>query len=188
MSQGHFSSPSDVILITLYTFIINADLQPHEDGPAFRPLVATISLGSHTVLDIHHYLSSTSPSPPMIATPTEDLADCRGRPIAAIPLAHLLVMPRSLLVLSSSLYTSHLHGISANVSDTVVKASPDADKGEVVVANQDLIGDSSVLDAIRDEGRWTQERATRTSLTFRRAEKVLKGGVFALAQRGLRRT
>lgn len=166
----------------------DAKKQPHEDGGAFRPLVATISLGSHCVLDIHHYLSTTSPSPPMVASAPDDSPEGReGRPIAAVPLANLLVMPRSLLILSSSLYTSHLHGIAARSSDTVVADPLERKDDEVVIANRDQLGDASVLDNLREEGRWTGERGTRTSLTFRHAEKVLKGGMFALAQKGLRR-
>jgi len=125
----------------------------------------------------------------MVATvlDTAALPGTEGRPIAAIPLAHLLLMPRSLLVLSSSLYVSHLHGISANTRDTVVLDVEKAKEGDVVVANKDLIGDSEVIDRLTEEGRWSKDRETRTSLTFRRAEKVLKGGAFAMAMGGLRR-
>lgn len=125
----------------------------------------------------------------MVATvlDTAALPGTEGRPIAAVPLAHLLLMPRSLLVLSSSLYVSHLHGISANTRDTVVLDVEKAKEGDVVVANKDLIGDSEVIDCLTEEGRWSKDRETRTSLTFRRAEKVLKGGAFAMAMGGLRR-
>jgi hypothetical protein len=30
--------------------------QPHEDGPLFHPVVSTISLGSHTVLDFYDHI------------------------------------------------------------------------------------------------------------------------------------
>ncbi|KAL7423580.1 hypothetical protein Q5752_001160 [Cryptotrichosporon argae] len=158
-------------------------ISPHEDGPAFFPLVATLSLGSHTVVDIHHYVSD-DPSPPMTARPPEVAdAPARGRPIAAVPLAHLLVMPRSLLLLSSSLYTSHLHGISPTTSDTVAGAPRE---GATVVANARQLGDAKVVSAIQGEG-WTKSRWTRTSLTFRRTERVLKGGPFSLAGGSVRR-
>ncbi|EIW65472.1 hypothetical protein TREMEDRAFT_57997 [Tremella mesenterica DSM 1558] len=166
-------------------------ISPHEDGPAFRPLVVTLSLGSHTVLDLHQYLSYTSPSPPMTATPSSDLQDStEGRPIAAVPFAHVLLMPRSLLVLSSSLYASHLHGISARTEDFVSSSSSPVSasaSGGVVIANADLIGDPEVGDALRDAGSWRGIRGTRTSLTFRHAEKVLKGGALGLIHGALRR-
>ena len=112
-----------------------------------------------------------------------------GRPIAAIPLAHLLLMPRSLLVLSSSLYASHLHGIAERSTDVVV-AEPsqvEAAPNSVVVANSGLIGDATIADALKDSGKWEAFREVRTSLTFRHANKVLKGGALALAHGGLRR-
>ncbi|ORX34525.1 hypothetical protein BD324DRAFT_156655 [Kockovaella imperatae] len=172
-------------------------ISPHEDGPAFRPLVATLSLGSHTVLDIHQYLSTTTPSPPMVATLASSTDTSAGRPIAAIPLAHLLLLPRSLLILSSSLYTSHLHGIAARMSDSVLSRplpsaslQPDSmDDPPVIISNADLLGDPDIMDRLRaDTSSWKAERGVRTSLTFRHANKVLKGGAFAMAQGALRRT
>ena len=114
-----------------------------------------------------------------------------GRPIAAIPLAHLLLLPRSLLILSGSLYASHLHGISARSTDVVVPRhrgpkDTDEEAGGVVISNAELLGDYKVIDALRS-GQWTSERGVRTSLTFRHANKVMKGGAFAMAQGALRR-
>lgn len=210
-----FTSSNDSILPT------PADAQPHEDGPAFRPLVATLSLGAPTILDFYHYVSPTAPSPPMIAT-TEDNS---GRSIAAVPLGHVLLMPRSLFILTGSLYSSHLHGIEARERDSFIAPRRDASGAAIadaappagtksdtdeatpadgeapapvseplppstakakaeatVVANASLIG----LDALPRDA-YEYERATRVSLTFRHANKVLKGGAFAMAVGGLRR-
>lgn len=191
-----------------------ANLQPHQDGPAFRPLVATLSLGAPTILDLYHYVSPSEPSPPMIASPDAE----SGRSIAAVPLGHVLLMPRSLFIFSGSLYSSHLHGIEARERDSFIaparggpevageqgseaadgaapapskEASTDATlppstakaKAEAsVVANASLLG----LDALPRDA-FTYERGTRVSLTFRHANKVLKGGAFAMAAGGLRR-
>lgn len=200
-----------------------AHTQPHQDGPAFRPLVATLSLGAPTILDLHHYVSPSEPSPPMVAAPEAE----SGRSIAAVPLGHVLLMPRSLFILSGSLYSSHLHGIEARERDSFI-APPRAEEagadeqtgtegvGEPVeaagattpatgdgasagggalppstakakaeasvVANASLLG----LDALPRDA-FTYERGTRVSLTFRHANKVLKGGAFAMAAGGLRR-
>ncbi|WRT64928.1 uncharacterized protein IL334_001868 [Kwoniella shivajii] len=175
-------------------------ISPHEDGPAFHPLVATLSLGSHTVLDLHHYLNPTSPSPPMISSSPSLTEGEMGKSIAAIPLGHLLLMPRSLLVLSSTLYTSHLHAISSRHKDIIVPRSlstpttnPNGaqssgidEEGAVTIANAELLGDAEVIDALR-EGKWIGERGIRTSLTFRRAEKVLKGGALGVLGNALKR-
>ncbi|WWC87057.1 uncharacterized protein L201_001942 [Kwoniella dendrophila CBS 6074] len=170
-------------------------ISPHEDGPAFHPLVATLSLGSHTILDLHHYINPTSPSPPMVSMPSEDDEGEGGKTIAAITLAHLLLLPRSLLILSSSLYTSHLHSISSREKDVIISnppISPPQDEQEskiegVQIANTELIGDSDIIDKLRTEGKWIGERGTRISLTFRRAEKVLKGGALGALGGALRR-
>lgn len=142
--------------------------------------MATLSLGSHIVLDIHHYASTVSPSPPMTATISDDPTP---RVIAASPLAHLLVMPRSLLVLSSSLYTSHLHGIRGKEKDEV--HAGEEGKGDRIV-NAELLGQAEIGDALR-EGSWTAERGVRTSLTFRTAEKTVKGGAFSLHRGGMKK-
>ena len=188
-------------------------LQPHEDGGAFEPLVATISLGSHTVLDIHHYLHPTEPSPPMIATPapaptsTHDQSSDEAsapntegpaRPIAAIPLAHILLQPRSLLILSDTLYQSHLHGIQGRTEDllgsgegreAVVNAelASIAGKGTTGKTREGDADGQSVKIEKGEEWEWTGHRGVRTSLTFRRAKKVLKGGVFKMGPGGMRR-
>jgi len=124
-----------------------------------------------------------------MTTTTPPSESDRAKTIAAIPLAHLLLLPRSLLILSSSLYTSHLHGICARIED-VVRSSPadPPDEDGVVIANGDLLGDATIIDSLRDNGRWSGERGTRTSLTFRHVEKVLRGGAFSMALGGLKRS
>jgi alkylated DNA repair protein alkB family protein 6 len=102
-----------------------------------------------------------------------------GRTVAAIPLAQLLLLPRSLLILSSSLYASHLHGIAERSVDDIKEISGG-------VANMELIGDSEVLDGLR-AGDWREERGERISLTFRHAEKVVKGGALGMALSAMKR-
>lgn len=36
-------------------------IMPHTDGPAFHPLIATLSLGSHTLLDFYKPLEKDAP-------------------------------------------------------------------------------------------------------------------------------
>lgn len=102
-----------------------------------------------------------------------------GRTVAAVPLAQLLLLPRSLLILSSSLYASHLHGIAERSVDDI----KDINGG---VANMELIGDSEVLDGLRAGDR-KKERGERISLTLRHAEKVVKGGALGMALSAMKR-
>ena len=39
--------------LDLLTSYSASGILPHEDGPAYYPIVATVSLGAHTVLDIY---------------------------------------------------------------------------------------------------------------------------------------
>jgi alkylated DNA repair protein alkB family protein 6 len=70
-------------------------IMPHEDGPAYFPITATVSLGSHTVLEIYKKNEQGERE----KTPTW----------------RILQEPRSLLITSGSMYTDTLHGI-ANLS------------------------------------------------------------------------
>jgi len=76
---------------------------PHTDGPLFHPSVATVSLGSHTVLRLYSPLEGEG-----AAQPWEE------REVGA-----LLLRPRSLLVLRGEAYSSLLHGIQEVEEDTL---------------------------------------------------------------------
>ena len=49
-----------------HTFFI----QPHLDGPMYHPVVSTISLGSHTLLDFYRPLSQRA------SVETEEVTEC----------------------------------------------------------------------------------------------------------------
>ena len=87
---------------------------PHEDGPAYHPVVATISLGSHVVLDIYAKKDDGS---------GEREAEPRWR---------ILQEPRSLLITTGELYRDHLHGIAETDVDEKLN-----EKG---LANWNLLG------------------------------------------------
>ena len=91
-------------------------IMPHEDGPAYHPVTATVSLGSPTVLDI--YAKSVSGS--------TDNARKHWR---------ILQEPGSLLVTMGECYTNTLHGIA----DVEV----DQDLGNGTIANWDLLEDKN---------------------------------------------
>ena len=63
-------------------------IHAHEDGDAYYPVVATVSLGSHIVLDV------------------------KSKDPAKGPGWRILQEPRSLLITTGELYTECLHGIS----------------------------------------------------------------------------
>ena len=76
-------------------------IQPHEDGPRYHPVVATVSLGSHSVFNYYQYEQEDA-----IASVSRG----EGRIINMNPTLSLLLEPRSLIISCGDKYTSHLHG------------------------------------------------------------------------------
>ncbi|XP_057349005.1 alpha-ketoglutarate-dependent dioxygenase alkB homolog 6 isoform X4 [Manis pentadactyla] len=140
--------------------------QPHEDGPLYYPTVSTISLGSHTMLDLYE------PRQPKDDDPTEQPLPLRILFLADLQLAlqprtppgpatSLLLEPRSLLVLRGTAYTRLLHGIAAARVDALDAAS--------------LPPNAAACPSARPGARLV--RGTRVSLTIRRVPRVLRAGL-----------
>src|ERR1700691_882114 len=110
-------------MVKLYLYILQLSLstndlsifQPHEDGPSYHPVVATISLGSHAIF---HYYSYRSDDTLGSANQSADT----GRLVDPTPVLSLLLEPRSVVITTSSLYTSHLHGIQELEEDIIIPA------------------------------------------------------------------
>ncbi|KAL8667246.1 MAG: hypothetical protein Q9202_000819 [Teloschistes flavicans] len=128
-------------------------IHPHEDGGAYYPIVATVSLGAPIVLDVYRKASASS-SP-------GDAVDTGGR---NKPAYRILQEPGSLLLSMGEMYTDYLHGI----------AEVEADEGlhgrEGGVVNWDLLSEGWKGRFEEADGRWGRE--TRVSLTFRDVIKV----------------
>ncbi|KAL2223093.1 hypothetical protein M432DRAFT_538909 [Thermoascus aurantiacus ATCC 26904] len=92
-------------------------IMPHEDGAAYHPLVATVSLGAPIVLDIYK-------------KPNRHADDDRAEPQFRI-----LQEPRSLLITTKKMYTDYLHGIAERERDEGLSAE--------TVCNWDLLGDKA---------------------------------------------
>ncbi|KAK5132601.1 hypothetical protein LTR08_008800 [Meristemomyces frigidus] len=127
-------------------------IMPHEDGGAYHPIVATVSLTGSLVLDVTAKVGSL--------VLDEDAVDGdRGQQV--VPKSwRIFQEPRSLLVTMGAAYSDTLHGIA--------DVTRDVDLNEHTVANWDLLGDKRVIEA--NGGR--SERITRISLTYRDVRKV----------------
>ena len=91
-------------------------IHAHEDGGAYHPVVATVSLGSHIVLDIKPKINDTT---------GENMGQAQGW--------RVLQERRSLLITRGKPYTDCLHGIS--------EVSVDENLGQDTIANWNLLGD-----------------------------------------------
>jgi alkylated DNA repair protein alkB family protein 6 len=147
------------LVLASYLFRSLPQTQPHEDGGAYFEAVATVSLASHTLLDIYRYASN----------PDKVGADHKegGRPREQEPRFSILQEPRSLLVTRGAAYRAFLHGIAERTEDDASKlrAVVNQDKASQIPMKEALEGSQSEIGA-------GLKRETRISLTFRDVEKV----------------
>ena len=86
---------------------------PHEDGSAYYPIVATISIAAPIVFDIYDKQAEGG--------------------IDDIPKHRILQEPRSLLITTDSLYNDYLHGIARKEQDEHLSSTE--------IANWDLLAE-----------------------------------------------
>ena len=141
----------------------------HEDGPAYFPLVCTVSLGSHAVLELRR---KDGGGP----------ATAVGNTAATSQTWRVLQEPRSLLVLGQDLYRGYLHEIRNVAFDENLKPWDAHDGSGQGVVNWDLLGQETRDMLGETGGRWA--RGTRVSVTLR---DVLKMRDFGRLVPGLRR-
>lgn len=146
-------------------------IMPHEDGDAYAPVVATVSLGGHTVLDIYAKRDDRGlDNREAERQPNEEAAERMEEKYRVPgadtekprPLHRILQEPRSLLVTRGEAYRVFLHGIADVDTDSELDASG--------IANWDLLDDRTKYEA------GTAVRQTRVSLTFRDVLKVSSVG------------
>jgi alkylated DNA repair protein alkB homolog 6 len=117
-------------------------IMPHEDGPAYHPVTATISLGSSTVLDI--YLKAGA------ETKNSERRYWR-----------ILQEPGSLLVTMGDCYSDTLHGIA--------EIDVDLDLREGTIANWDLLQNQ---DHYRESSYVRETRVSLTYRDVRKVIRV----------------
>lgn len=127
-------------------------IMPHEDGAAYYPLVATVSLGAPIVLDVYH-------------KHPEDNQSANAKNIGFgnnPPQYRILQERRSLLVTRGKMYTELLHGIAETTRDEHINSK--------TICNWELLRDKETY-----MSGWV-ERETRISLTYRDVFHVAKIG------------
>ena len=102
-----------------------------------------------------------------------------GRGINPRPVVTVFLEPRSMIITSSSLYTSHLHGIQDLEQDILQPADdgyPKVAGLDVPIVNWGMLASSKEMLAPNKGG--TLKRGTRYSLTWRDVEKVASNKAF----------
>ncbi|QIW95526.1 hypothetical protein AMS68_001044 [Peltaster fructicola] len=125
-------------------------IMPHEDGDAYYPIVATVSLGGTIVLDVTTKNAGTDNEP---ASRQDEAMSWR-----------VIQEPRSLLITTGSAYVDTLHGIAERDVDRDLTTSS--------VANWDLLAKPELFEEDGGQNR----RTPRISLTLRDVNKVSSAG------------
>ncbi|CAG9460962.1 unnamed protein product [Pedinophyceae sp. YPF-701] len=137
-------SPPNHVLLNEY--LPGQGIMPHEDGPAYHPVVVIVSLGANAILRFYKTRDASTAGAGQGPPSTTDL-----------PVMSVFLRPRSVIVFKGDAYTRHMHGIDAAESETV----------DATVANcaqaQVQLGDK------------VPRGGTRLSLTVRRVNRIIKG-------------
>ncbi|KAF7321135.1 hypothetical protein HMN09_00201600 [Mycena chlorophos] len=136
-------------------------IMPHEDGPAYHPVVATISLQSHCVFHYYRYKED------------ENGPETAGKSIDPTPVLSVLLEPRSVVISQDDLYASHLHAIREVEEDVIHSTLLEIDQSmRLPIANRDKLTSPSAIQFVNEGG--TLKRETRYSLTCRDVQKVVQ--------------
>ncbi|KAE9964889.1 hypothetical protein EG328_010127 [Venturia inaequalis] len=146
-------------------------IMPHEDGDAYSPVVATISLSGTLCLELTPHPSKAGSAIGDSNAEKEEQVDAGGEETKKR--WRILQEPRSLLVTTGEAYAALLHGIE--------HVERDEGLGVETVVNWELLGDETKA-RIREAGG-VNERSTRVSLTYRDVLKVSKIGLGILGRR-----
>ncbi|CAN6323951.1 unnamed protein product [Urochloa humidicola] len=178
---GLFPSAINHVLINEYH--PNQGIMPHQDGPAYYPVVAIISLASPVVIDFtpHQRLKEQEHTDPQnirtaeLPEPTKiesngSGSDERGATNESDPASSsLMLMPCSLLVFKDQAYTDYLHGIQDNELHNLDKVVNLSRCQELKHLNSD-----SIQGSMDEQHGMFHRTATRVSLTCRLVLKVHK--------------
>jgi alkylated DNA repair protein alkB homolog 6 len=152
------SSPNHVLI---NEYRPGEGIMPHEDGAAYEPIVATISLGGSTVLEIFEKETDNVDSEvTMDSNKASSEDELSSSPNIKVPKWRILQESGSLLVTKGEAYKVLLHGISP--------IAIDRDLGPNSVANWSLLGNQDAFHS------GVNERETRVSLTYREVIKTAR--------------
>lgn len=145
-------------------------IMPHEDGDAYSPVVATVSLGGSLCLELTAHPSKVKSQSQLEDPNAEEMAEAE---VKEVKRWRILQEPRSLLVTTGEAYAALLHGIEP--------VERDEGLGAETVVNWELLGEDTK--ARIQEAGGVNERSTRVSLTYRDVLKVSKIGLGILGRR-----
>ncbi|SGY12250.1 BQ5605_C011g06440 [Microbotryum silenes-dioicae] len=170
----------------------------HTDGPAYAPIVTTLSLGSHTILQFTPRKNDPTPSDEKVdSTAPLNSFELASNSKEQSETFSLFLPPRSLILLQDTLYEDWLHSIESKKEDTaddlmrcrnwgmwwergVDTFSTGSEEERLdMKKGGDVLSEGGIEELIRrrkfvESGKgW--DRGRRVSLTCRIVERVVKG-------------
>ncbi|KQJ96761.1 hypothetical protein BRADI_3g26980v3 [Brachypodium distachyon] len=174
---GLFPSAINHVLINEYH--PNQGIMPHQDGPAYFPVVAIISLASPVVIDFipHGKLRGQehTDTPNIHSDELEECNDSHeveGAKEAAPVSSSIALMPCSLLIFKDQAYTDYLHGIQDNELHNLDKVANISQCPEFKNLSSDYSQRNAEEPAGPERSGTFRRTMTRVSLTCRLVLKV----------------
>jgi alkylated DNA repair protein alkB family protein 6 len=99
------SEPNHVLV---NEYLPGQGIMPHQDGPLYNSIVATVTLNSHSILNFYPHASNVTSTIEMSSEPEFSV----------------LLEPRSLFIQTGQLYKTYLHGIAEVTEDDFVENPP----------------------------------------------------------------
>jgi alkylated DNA repair protein alkB family protein 6 len=97
------SIPAEPNHILVNEYLPGQGIMPHQDGPLYNPIVATVTLNSHSILNFYPHGVEKATNEPEFS---------------------VLLEPRSLFVQTGQLYKTYLHGIAEVTEDYLAERPP----------------------------------------------------------------
>ncbi|CAA3014855.1 Hypothetical predicted protein [Olea europaea subsp. europaea] len=173
--------PSTINHVLINEYLLNQGIMPHQDGPAYVPVVAILSLGSSVVMDFTPHSSlnnSTDTSGNNIndktSKPAHMAMNSREELNEYGPFS-VVLMPRSLLIFKDKAYSDYLHGIEDREMQRYDEAVNVASSMKSHEQAKPVSGLKPATDDIETGGDTVIHRTSRrVSLTCRVVMKVHK--------------
>ncbi|XP_011089770.1 alpha-ketoglutarate-dependent dioxygenase alkB homolog 6 isoform X2 [Sesamum indicum] len=110
--------PSAINHVLINEYLPDQGIMPHQDGPAYVPVVAILSLGSPVVMDFVPHPSFCGTATDISGNNGEDIISkpdnikmSSGEYLSEYRPFSVALMPRSLLIFKDKAYSDFLHGI-----------------------------------------------------------------------------
>ncbi|CAN8274396.1 unnamed protein product [Cochlearia groenlandica] len=167
-SSGLFPSAINHVLINEYH--PDQGIMPHQDGPAYFPVVAILSLDAPVVMDFSPHLRFRSDGDDNISISQSIGAESCVPERDNQGSFSVLLMPRSLLIFKDEAYSDFLHGISDSPTQCYKQVVNEAEALALSANNSENCNE----DSRKDGDKFLHRDKTRVSLTCRLVPKVHK--------------